>query len=170
MNILENYYKDIKYYRIVSDILDNEKFKRLVNYRHHGMTRFDHSLRVSYHSYRLAKKFKLNYEAVARAGLLHDFFVNEDLSEKKQSLSAFFHPYYSLDNACNYFELSEMEKDIIITHMFPTLPHKVPKYLESWLVSVVDKIIATEEFYISYVRQYTYKLSNLYLMILVLKK
>ncbi len=167
--MLEKYFNDINYYRIISDIIENEKFKKLDNYRHHGITRLEHSIKVSYNSYKIAKKLKLNYNAVARAGLLHDFFINEDLSDKKQKLSMFFHPYKSLDNSCNYFQLNDMEKDIIITHMFPTLPHKIPKYLESWLVSIIDKVVATEEFYLSYAKPYTYKFSNLYLMLLFLK-
>ena len=113
---------------------------------------------------------KLNYISVARAGLLHDFFVNEDLHGFKSKFSMFFHPYKSLDNSKKYFNLTDMEEDIIITHMFPTLPHKVPKYLESWIVSGVDKIIATSEFYYSYGMPYVYKLSNLYLFSLLLRK
>lgn len=170
MKKLEKYFEDLGFYRLVSDIIDNNKFQRLDECRHHGMTRYEHSIKVSYHSYKIAKKFRLDYKSVARAGLLHDFFLNEDLSEKKQKLSMFFHPYYSLKNACYYFDLNDIEKDTIITHMFPTLPHKVPKYLESWLVSFVDKIIAIEEFYLSYARSYVYKLSNLYLMIFMFKK
>ena len=65
---------------------------------------------------------------------------------------------------------NDMEKDIIITHMFPTLPHKIPKYLESWIVSTVDKVIAVYEFYCSYGRPYVYKFSNLYLFALLLRK
>ena len=170
MNILENYYNDIKYYRIISDILENEKFKKLDSYKHHGMTRLDHSIKVSYHAYKIAVKLKLDYISVARAGLLHDFFINEDLSTRKQKYSMIFHPYKCLENSLKYFQLNDMEKDIIITHMFPTLPHKVPKYLESWLVSIVDKVVATKEFYTSYAKAYTYKLSNLYLMLFLLKK
>lgn len=153
---------------IIDDILNNDKFKSIKNYRHHGMNRLDHSLRVSYYSYLIAKKLKLSSIEVARAGLLHDFFVNEDLTEKKQKLSMFFHPYASLDNASKYFDLTDKEKDIIITHMFPSLPHKVPKYIESWLVSLVDKAVATYEFYYSYAKNYVYKLSNLYIILLLL--
>ena len=170
MDILKNYYEDKEYMMIIDDIMKNNKFKKLANYKHHGMTRLEHSIKVSYNSYKIAKKLHLNYYSTARAGLLHDFFINEDLSHKKQKFSMFFHPYESINNSTKYFELNEMERDIIITHMFPSLPHKIPKYLESWLVSIVDKIVATEEFYTSYAKPYTYKLSNLYLMILFIKK
>lgn len=165
-----NYENDVKYQILINDILENEKMKKLANCRHHGLNRLDHSLKVSYYSYKIAKKIRLDYKSVARAGLLHDFFINEDLSEKKRKFSIFFHPYKSIENSTKYFNLNEMEKDIIITHMFPTLPHKIPKYLESWLVSIVDKIVATEEFYTAYAKPYTYKLSNLYIMLILIRK
>ena len=164
------YSYNVKYMKIINDILENKKIQKLSQNRHHGLNRLDHSLKVSYYSYKAAKKTKLDYKSVARAGLLHDFFINEDLSPKKQRLSMFFHPYYSIENACKYFKLNDMEKDIIITHMFPTLPHKIPKYLESWLVSIIDKLVATQEFYTAYAKPYTYKLSNLYLVALFLRK
>ena len=50
------------------------------------MTRYDHSLRVSYYSYVLAKKIGLDYVLVSRAGLLHDFFFSEDDRTNIQNL------------------------------------------------------------------------------------
>ena len=155
---------------LIYDILENEKFLKIKKCKHHGITRFEHSMRVSYYSYLIAKKIKLNYIAAARGGLLHDFFIQEDLTPIKQKLSMFYHPYYALDNSCNMFNVSEIEKDIIINHMFPTLPHKIPRFLESWLVSLVDKVVATYEFYYSYEKTFMYKFSNLYIMILLLFK
>jgi uncharacterized protein len=52
---MKKYYDDIKYLNIVYDILENESFKKMDNIVHHGITRLDHSIRVSYYSYRLAK-------------------------------------------------------------------------------------------------------------------
>ena len=170
MDRLNNYNNDMEYMQIISDIMENKKFKKLAEYKHHGISRLEHSIRVSYNSYKIAKKLKLNYYSTARAGLLHDFFLNEDLSNRKQKLSMFFHPYKSIDNSNQYFNLNAMEQDIIISHMFPTLPHKIPKYLESWLVSIIDKVVATKEFYTSYAKPYTYKLSNIYFMLLFFKK
>ncbi len=170
MNSLSSIYNDYEYINIVNDILNNKKFMQIDNERHHGLSRLDHSLRVSYYSYKIAKKLKLNYVETARAGLLHDFFAMNDMSIKKRSFSMFFHPYYALDNANREFTLTDREKDIIINHMFPTLPHKIPKYLESWLVSIVDKQIATYEFYYSYGRTFLYKFSHIYVIILLLSK
>lgn len=161
-------YSDTEYFNIVDDILDNDKFKKTNDCKHHGLTRMEHSIKVSYYSYKISKKLKLDYKATARAGLLHDFFISEDIKQK--NVSAFIHPYKSLNNSEQYFYLSDKEEDIIISHMFPILPHKVPKYLESWLVSLVDKIVATYEFYYSYGRTYIYKFSNFYMFLLLLSR
>lgn len=154
---------------LVSDILDNQAFLNIKNCKHHGINRLEHSMRVSYYSYKIAKKIKLNYTDIARGGLLHDFFCDKDFAEKKQKFSFAIHPYQSLKNANNNFNLSDLEKDIIINHMFPTLPHKIPKYIESWLVSIVDKIVAIYELYYSYGRSRLYKFANIYLAIILLK-
>ena len=168
MKILNNIEDNKEYITIVEDILENNKFKKLKECVHHGTSRYEHSLRVSYYSYKVTKALRLNYLETARGGLLHDFFVNDDLSKRKQRFSMFFHPYYALENAKNDFAITELESDIIINHMFPSLPHKIPKNLESWIVTMVDKVIATYEFYESYGKTLVYKLPNLYIILLLL--
>ena len=169
MNELDKANNDLEYLSIVNDIIENNKFMKIKTCRHHGITRYEHSIRVSYYSYKISKKLKLNYVDTARGGLLHDFFINDDMKEKEQKLSMFVHPYKALDNSKIYFSLTDLEKDIIINHMFPTIPHKVPKYLESWIVSGVDKIIAIYEFYYSYSKTFIYKFSKLYILILLFR-
>lgn len=166
---MNSIYNDYTYTNIINDILDNDEFLKIKNYKHHGLSRLEHSLRVSYYSYLITKKLKLNYIAAARGGLLHDFFLNENLSERKQKLSLIYHPYEALNYANSFFYLSDLEQDIIINHMFPTLPHKIPKYAESWIVSLVDKIVAIYEFYYSYGRNFVYRLSNLYIILLLFR-
>lgn len=155
---------------IIYDILENKNFLSLEKCKHHGINRLEHSMRVSFYSYCIAKKLKLNYIETARGGLLHDFFHVEELTPKKQKFCFAVHPYQSLDNASNNFSLSALEKDIIINHMFPTLPHKIPKYMESWLVCFVDKAVAMYEFYCSYGRSKVYKFANIYLALLLVRQ
>ena len=102
---------------------------------------------------------KLNYFETARGGLLHDFFITDELKGKAKKFRTIIHPYKAVKNSEYYFNITDLEKDIIINHMFPTLPHKIPKYLESWIVSIVDKIVAIYEFYCSYGRILLYKYS-----------
>lgn len=138
--------KDDKYLNIICDILDNQEFNKLDMISHHGISRLEHSLRVSYYSYRITKLLRLNYKVTARAGLLHDFFISDiERNMKDRFLSTFTHPKYAVLNASKYFEIDDLGKNIIESHMFP-IYKSLPKYAESWIVSFVDKIAALYEF------------------------
>lgn len=142
----ENKYLDRQYINIVRDILDNKEFDKMSEIVHHGLDRKGHSLRVSYYSYKLAKLLGLDYESAARAGLLHDFFFenNKDSNISKRLRTLVEHPNYALDNASKYFKLTDVEKDIIQSHMFPVCIN-LPRYAEGWLVNLVDDVIAISE-------------------------
>ena len=146
---MPNYELDYEYMSIVDDILSNEEFGKLKDIRHHEQTRLKHSLKVSYYAYKTAKKMKLSYKEVARAGLLHDFYlgqVNEQKTFKdKVLLFTTKHPNEAVMNSKKYFDLTDKEIDIIRSHMFP-VDIKIPKYAESWIVSVVDKVVSFKEF------------------------
>lgn len=146
---MDKYYNDKLYYKIVSDILEDNEFKKIDECIHHGLSRFDHSCRVSYYSYKITKLLKLNYIDTARAGLLHDFFLSKNNTSKEKLKSMFKHSKKSLEKSLELFYLTEKERDIIYTHMFPLNINRVPKYLESWIVSFVDKTVATYEFSIT---------------------
>ena len=161
-------YNDNDYLNIVNDILYNEDFKKIDNNIHHGLSRLDHSLRVSYYSYKISKFMSLNYKETARAGLLHDFFMTGELSKKEQRISAFVHPKKALENSNKIYSLSNREKNIIEAHMFPLVINKIPKYKESWLVSGVDKIVALYEFGFSYGTKAFAKIPNAYAISLLL--
>ena len=135
---------------IVNNILDNDEFLKIKKIEHHGISRYDHSLKVSYYSYRIAKALHLDYEQTAVGGLLHDFFLSpEDRSQKDRIKSVFTHPKRAVDMAKSQFELTKKEEDMIRSHMFP-INLSVPKYAESWIVSLVDKCVATNEFAIKF--------------------
>ena len=66
---------DKEYVSIVADLLAQPAVQKLANYtQHHHSTRLQHSIAVSYDSYKIAKKMHLDYRSTARAGLLHDLF------------------------------------------------------------------------------------------------
>ncbi len=143
---MKKYYEDREYLNKVYDILENEEFRKMEKIIHHEGNRLDHSIRVSYYSYKLAKLLKFDSEKVARAALLHDFFLeNNQLADRKEKLVTMLkHPEYALENAKKYFELSSLEEDIILSHMFPIGSH-IPKYFESWMVDFVDDIASIYE-------------------------
>lgn len=151
-----NSLNDLQYMNIVNEYINNEKFQKTKYIEQHGFTRFEHSLKVSYYSYKITKLLKLNYKETAVGGLLHDFFISSnDMSKKEKFTTFFIHPKKALKTAEKEFELTNLEKDIIRNHMFPTTP-AIPKYLESWIVSIVDKCIATSEFSFKFRKQIRY--------------
>ncbi len=131
---------------LIKDILNNKEFIKIENMPHHGTDRLTHSKRVSYYSYIICKILRLDYVAAARAGLLHDFFMNEKDMKKRTSITSLFtHSKKALKNSSKIVYLSPKEKNIIVSHMFPLGIH-LPVYMESWIVSTVDKVVGTYEF------------------------
>ena len=59
-------------------------------------------------------------------------------------ISAYKHPEKAVSNALSEFNVNEKEQDIIKCHMFP-LNINIPKYKESWIVSLYDKKAAIIE-------------------------
>lgn len=138
-----NKYKNGEFRRIVKKILDNCNFDETKNIVHHGITRYEHSMRVAYFSYRVTKLLGLDYKETTEAALLHDFFTDE-VGDKSQFAKLRQHPKYAVENAKKYFDLSEKQEDIIATHMFP-VTFTPPKYLESWIVDIVDDVASIYE-------------------------
>ena len=138
---------DENYNTLIEDILKHKEFLKLENIEHHGTSRLKHSKRVSYYSYRICKSMHIDYISAARAGLLHDFFISPIEQTKKEKIkSVFTHPKKALKTANTYFELNDLEQNIIMSHMFP-IYIALPQYLESWIVSIVDKIVGIYEFF-----------------------
>ena len=166
---MKRYKKDEEYLSIIDNIMDNNEFKQMNNIKHHNTTRMNHLIKVSYNSYKVAKLLKLDYKDVARAGLLHDFYTEEvnKCSNIKDKILLFStkHPDSAVENSLRNFELSQKEINIIKTHMFP-IDYKVPKYAESWIVSIVDKVVSFGEFGKKFGYSLTYVI-NLYLLFIL---
>ncbi|MDD2489909.1 MAG: HD domain-containing protein [Bacilli bacterium] len=152
---------DEQYLEIVEHILNNKKFNDLDHYFHHGTSRLLHSQRVSYYSYKVAKKLGLDYETTAIAGLLHDFYGETKGTSKLHHLyEEYSHPLKAAKNAETYFKVSPKIKNIIATHMFPwTL--RPTKYIEGWIVNMVDKTVATYEYSLKF--RYKFSLWTIFL-------
>lgn len=139
-------FKRNEFFDIINEIMINEEVQKLKLFKHHyAYTRFEHSLSVAYYSYIICKYLHLDYQSVARAGLLHDLFFydceNKVTRPKKHIRD---HPKIALKNAEALFSLNDKEKDIILKHMWP-LTFTPPKYLESFIITFVDKYCALKE-------------------------
>ena len=137
----------VEFMQIINDIANNSTVQEMKNFRQHYDTLcYEHCLEVSYISYLICKKLKLDYTSAARAGLLHDLFLyNWRDSKKKLNLKryhAFIHPEIALENSLKLFNLNDKEQDIIVKHMWPVTLFKIPKYKESFIITLVDKYSA----------------------------
>lgn len=134
-----------EYLSLVENILNDKEFKKLENCTHHGTTRYEHSLKVSYSAYKIAKRYNLSYEEVARSALLHDFFNNEEANLKERFKATFTHAQEAEQNARDKFNISEKEAKIIRCHMFP-INLTLPRDKESWIVTICDKAMYFKEY------------------------
>lgn len=109
-----------------------------------GVSCYDHSLFVAYVGFTLCRACGLDYRAAARAGLLHDLYLQRWEETNVGRLRRLtLHPRLALQNA-RAFGLSPMEEDIIGKHMWP-LTAALPRYREAYLVSLADKLCALAE-------------------------
>ena len=129
---------------IAEGIINSEKYQSLKNEDHHGLSRYDHSLRVARNTYKLSKKMKLDYVSATRAALLHDYFTDEDYRNTKGMKKYSMHPVIALNNAIREYELNPKEENIIVSHMYPMGKTK-PNCKESWLVNGIDTGVAIYE-------------------------
>lgn len=135
----------IEFYDCVADLLELDDVKALSNYSQHINTnRLQHSINVSYYSYLIAKLLHCDFRSAARAGLLHDLFLYDWRETESEESHAFAHPKVALENAMRNVELNEIEKDAIVSHMWPLAKYP-PKYKESFIVSMADKYCCTGE-------------------------
>lgn len=140
---------DSQYYSLVADLLESDVVNEMKQYTHHGNTTcFQHCLNVSYYNYKLCKFFSLNERAGARAGLLHDLFLYDwhtYVPPKGERLHGFTHAGKALENVRKNFYVTELECDIIEKHMFPLNITALPKYRETLVIVLTDKVCGTME-------------------------
>lgn len=154
---------DEEYMSYIEDLINTEEVQKLGDFtQHHYSTRLDHSISVSYISYRLAKKWKGNARSTARAGLLHDLFHYDWRTEEYDGgTHAYVHPRVAVKNAEKITELSDLERDIIIKHMW-LATIAPPRYKESYIVTMVDKYCAVNEVVVPVYRNAKHKVTSLF--------
>lgn len=134
--------KDKQYMECVYDIMNSKPFQKMNEFVQHGTTTtLEHCISVSYVSYKISKAFNLDYRSTARGALLHDLFLYDWHTHCKETgnhFHGFTHPVVALHNANKYYNLNNLEKDIIVKHMWP-LTIVPPKYMEGYVVMYADK-------------------------------
>lgn len=144
----------ISFYREIYKLTRYRYIKGILKeFRQHGDTSvWEHSRNVAYKCYVIAKiieknyDVKFNYDELIVGAYLHDFFLY-DWHEKADwhKWHGFKHPMIAANNADRMFGITDKERLIIESHMWPLNITKLPKSKEAILVCLVDKIETLKE-------------------------
>jgi uncharacterized protein len=130
------------------DILAHDVFLETKKLCSHGsISIYDHSVAVAELAFSMAEsRSGIDKRCVARAGLLHDFFLYEwHIPGMRYVLHGWKHPAIAAEKARDIFGISDKEYSCIKTHMWPWTLFNVPLCREGWLISLADKVIALKE-------------------------
>lgn len=131
-----------------SDIINHKNYLRQKEYIQHGKTSvYEHEQNVTLYALNLADKlkWKVDTPSLVRGSLLHDYFLYDwHIPDKTHRLHGFSHPKKAYLNASKDFNLNKKEKNMILSHMFP-LVLRPPRYKESIILTIADKIVASKE-------------------------
>ena len=116
---------DKEFMEVVGHLISHPRFQKLDGIvQHHHSTRLEHSVNVSYTSYKI-------------------FYYDWRVTKFNKS-HAWVHPRIAVRNARKLVNLNKKEEDIILKHMWGATIAP-PKYKESYIVTMVDKYWAVKE-------------------------
>ena len=149
---------DTEFQEIMKDIFENETVKEMKKYRIHGNTScYAHCYDASYFCYLACKKLGLDYKSAARAAMLHDLYLYDwHVKGSHIGRHGFTHPKIAYEKASKLFKLNDLEKNMILTHIWPLTFFKFPLYRESFILTIVDKQCAIAEIF----RSIKYKINK----------
>jgi uncharacterized protein len=131
----------IKEYSYITKDRDYQKLKSIQ--RHSFTNTYDHSIRVALLTGKIADKLNADKERAIKAALLHDFCtVDYNKENNHDGLYIFYHPKEAVENSKKW-NLSKVEEDAILSHMFPI--GKMPTSKIGWSITVADKAVAVYE-------------------------
>lgn len=134
--------------KVGADILNSNGMALEKGFIQHGnVSVYEHSLSVAVMCLRIKKylPFKVNTRSLVRGALLHDYFLYDwHVADKSHKWHGFRHARSSWKNARRDFALNAVEENMILSHMFP-LNLSVPRYRESVILCIADKICALSE-------------------------
>lgn len=137
-----------RFFMVLEDVRQDSRFDQTKKLMQHGTTSvMSHSVNVAYTAYYIAYKLgiKVNQYNLVRGALLHDYFLY-DWHEKclANTIHGFTHPRKAYNQAKKDFNLTPIEKDMILHHMFP-LTIFPPKTKEGIILCLADKLCASRE-------------------------
>ena len=143
MGRLSRKLREREFVDLTRELLDSEQVRMMGRWKHHGpVTTLDHSLFVAFSTYRVARMLRLDVQAAVRGALLHDLYLYDSRDKSAHpGNQCFDHPRFAARNAAALTPLTDKERNIILSHMWP-LGGALPRSLEAWMVDLVDTVCA----------------------------
>ena len=138
-----------EFVKIAREVMHSGRYREMKKYYSHSdVTVYTHCVKVAYAAYSFAVKhgIRCDLKALVRGALLHDYYLYDWHDPNKGfRWHGFKHHRFALRNAEQDYPILRREREIIRSHMFPLTFWCVPKCREAWIVSIADKIVASEE-------------------------
>ena len=139
-----------EYIETMEELLADPQVQSMGEMAHHiQSTTLSHSIHVTNTACKMADALhlKVHTKDLVRGCMLHDFYLYE---YAKTDLNAYQHgtghASVALENARERYDLSEIEQNMIYSHMWPLNITHLPKYKESALIVLADKYCAMVEY------------------------
>ena len=132
---------------LLREMAEDPRIRQMKNYTQHGtVSTYDHCLAVAQMSLKMADRLHIRVDRknLVRGALLHDYYLY-DWHDHGDSLHGYHHPEIAEKLAADEFSLSEKERGIIRSHMWPLTLFHAPCSKEAALVCLADKICSSKE-------------------------
>ena len=125
---------------VLNNLLNTKQHRTSNTYRHVSL------VAKKCVEYALKHKLDLDYYSLIRGAFLHDlYFYDWRKTPEKKLHHLTRHPMEAYENAKQYFDINDIEKDIIVNHMWPVTLFHFPKTKEGRLVNRMDKATTFKE-------------------------
>ena len=120
------------------------------NCQHRTSNTYHHACLLARRSieHALKKNLDIDYYSLIRGVFLHDLFFNDWKANKGKKIHRLSkHLNEAYENAYEYFDINDIEKDIIVNHMWPITLFHHPKTKEGKIVMRADKRVTLAELF-----------------------
>ncbi len=123
------------------------KMKKFI--QHGRVSTYEHVRSVAETSVALNQHLHLHADEhkLIKGAFLHDYYLYDwhDSENEAGGLHGFKHPQIAMEKADRDFHLTDLERNMIRSHMWPLTLFHVPKSREAWLLCVADKVVSANE-------------------------